>query len=73
MDLFNDENNNINCSVNGCNYNSGKGKCTLKNIQISTTKGKKYNCREDTVCSSFCPSVNIDYEMAEEIIEELAC
>ncbi|MBR6949955.1 MAG: DUF1540 domain-containing protein [Bacilli bacterium] len=62
----------INCSVVGCNYNDEKGKCTLSNIQIGcTTNNKNCNNTLDTICNSFCPSINVDYEMAEEIVDFL--
>ena len=65
-------NNSINCSVIGCNYNNEKGKCTLKEIQIGCTVNSNYcNNTMDTICNSFCPSVNLDYELAEEILDEL--
>lgn len=71
-DVLEDENKCINCSVSGCNYNSGKGKCTLTNIQIGSTVNSKYcSNSDDTVCNSFCPSINFDYEMAEEILNDL--
>ncbi len=74
LESLNDDNanNSINCNVASCNYNNEKGKCTLKSIQVSCTCNK-HNCNDtyDTICNSFCPNKNHDYEMAEEIMEEL--
>lgn len=62
----------INCSVSGCNYNNEKGKCTLPTVQIGCTVNANYcNNTMDTICNSFCPSINLDYEIAEEILDNL--
>lgn len=67
-----DSNSCINCSVSGCNYNNEKGKCTLPTVQIGCTVNSAYcNNTMDTICNSFCPSINVDYEMAEEILNHL--
>lgn len=62
----------INCNVASCNYNNEKGKCTLSNVQIGCTCNEN-SCSDtyDTICNSFCPSINQDYEMAKEILEDL--
>lgn len=65
-------NDSINCSVSSCNYNNEQGKCILENIQIACTTNENYcNDTYETICNSFCPSVNQDYEMAREILEDL--
>ena len=65
-------NNCIKCTVVGCSYNNEKGKCTLPTVQIGCTVNSAYcNNTTDTICNSFCPSINLDYEMAEEILDNL--
>lgn len=66
-------NNCINCTVVGCNYNNEQGKCILPTVQIGCTVNSTYcSNTTDTICNSFCPSINLDYEMAEEILNDLA-
>ena len=62
----------INCDVSSCRHNNEKGKCTLSDVQISCTCNE-HNCHDSyyTICNSFSPSVDLNYEMAEEIVEEL--
>lgn len=68
----NSGNESINCIVVGCSYNNEKGKCTLENIQVGSTSNNRYCNSTDTICNSFCPSKNyLDYEIAEEILDDL--
>lgn len=74
--MYNDNdrgNEHIKCSVVDCNYNNEKGKCTLPTIQIRNVRDQ-FNINSfnnNTICNSYCPSTNFDYEMAEEITNNL--
>ena len=63
----------INCTVRGCSYNNELGNCTLPTVQIgkNSTIGDNGDITSNTICNSFCPSINLDYEMAEEILDNL--